>query len=49
MASELAIGSSSPEGTWSRFQIRCLPVCVSMADVPFDINNLLVWVGPFDS
>ena len=48
MASELAIVSSSPEETWSRFRIRCLPVCVHMADVSFDINRLLLWIGPFE-
>ena len=48
MASEFAIVSSSPEETWSRFRIRCLPVCVHMADVPFDINRLLLWISPFE-
>ena len=48
MASELAIGSSSPDGTWSRFRIKGLPVCVRVADVPFDINHLRLWICPFD-
>ena len=48
MASEVSIGCSSPEGTWSRFWIKWLPVCVRVADVPFDINHLRLWICPFE-